>query len=246
MLNAAVRILTTLLTVGPLCVALSAQAGQGELVMVAPLDQAMPIVRIENGVLTGGIIKDFGDALAKRLGRRALYVSVDGGAVSPVLTSGRADALCYVMPAWIDGDYHWSTPFLPDTEMLIARGDAPAVGSLRGLRNKPVGTVLGYRYPRIEQVLGEGFVRVDAANMDQNIERILIGKAQYALIGDTTLAYLQRGHPELHLRRELMFFSFKAQCAFSRKSSQLFEQANSAIDAMLKDGSINQILARYR
>jgi ABC-type amino acid transport substrate-binding protein len=170
MLKTALRIAATLLTILPLCASTTAHAAPGEYVMIAPLDQAMPIVRFENGILTGGILKDLGDAMAKRLGRRPVYISVDVPGVKQVLTSGRADGMCYVMPFWIDGDYNWSTPLLSDTEMVVARGDAPQVGSLRALRNKPVGTVAGYRYPRIEQVLGKGFTRVDALTIDQNIQ----------------------------------------------------------------------------
>ena len=246
MLKTAQRIAVTLLTILPLCASTTVHAAPGEFVMIAPLDQTMPIVRIENGVLTGGILKDLGDAIAKRLGRRPVYVSADYTEVKSTLTSGRADGMCYVMPFWIDGDYHWSTPLLPDTEMVVASGDAPAIGSLRGLGNKPVGTVAGYRYPRVEQVLGKRFLRVDSATMEQNIQQILAGKTQYAVIGESTLNYLQRQYPELHLRPELVFINFKAQCAFSRKSHVPFAQVNSAIEAMLNDGTVDQILARYR
>ena len=239
-------LLTTLLTIVPLCAPTAALAGPGEFVMIAPLDQTMPIVRIENGVLTGGILKDLGDAIAKRLGRRAVYLGLDFTDIKQTLSSGRADAMCYVMPFWIDGDYHWSTPLLPDTEMVVASGDAPPIGSLQALGNKPVGTVAGYRYPRIEQVLGKRFLRVDSATMDQNIQQLLTGKSQYAVIGESTLTYLQRQHPALHLRPELVFINFKAQCAFSRKSQVPFARVNGIIEAMLNDGSIDQILARYR
>lgn len=242
----AATLLTPLLAIVPLCASTTAHAGSGEFVMIAPLDQTMPIVRIENGVLTGGILKDLGDAIAKRLGRRAVYISADFTAVKPTLSSGRADGMCYVMPFWIDGDYHWSTPLLPDTEMVVASGDAPAIGSLQGLGNKPVGTVVGYRYPRIEQVLGKRFLRVDSATMEQNIQQILGGKTQYAVLGESTLTYLQRQYPEHHLRPELVFINFKAQCAFSRKSQVPFARVNSVIEAMLNDGTVDQILARYR
>ena len=221
-------------------------AAPGELVMLAPLEQAMPIVRFSNGVLDGGILKDVGDALAQRLGRRAVYLSVDVAGVAPALGSGRADALCYVMPFWIDGDYDWTMPLLPDTEMVVASADAPRLRSLKDLMDQPVGTVTGYRYPRVEQVLGKRFTRVDSASMEANVQQMIAGKAQYTMAGENTLFYLQRVHPQLKLRPDLMFSSFKAQCAFSHKSQVPFADANRAIDAMLKDGVIDQILARYR
>jgi ABC-type amino acid transport substrate-binding protein len=223
-----------------------AHAAPGELVMLAPLDQTMPIVRFQNGVLSGGILKDLGDALAQRLGRRAVYISVDVPSVTPALAGGRADAMCYVLPFWIDGDYDWSTPLLPDNEMVVGLVDAPQLRSLKDLKDKPIGTVAGYRYPRVERVLGKRFARTDSASMELNVQRMVEGKAQYTMVGEATLLYQQRIHPELKVRPELVFSSFKAQCAFSRKSQVPFAEANRVIDAMLKDGSIDQILARYR
>ena len=224
----------------------AAQAGPGELVMLAPLDQTMPVVRFQNGVLVGGIIKDLGDALAQRLGRRAVYLSVDVYGVTPALTSGKADAMCYVSPSWIDGDYDWSVPLLPDAEMVVAQADAPKLHSLKDLRDKPVGTVAGYRYPRVEQVLGKRFARADAANMNANLQNMLAAKTPYTMASENILNYMQRMHPQLKLRAELVFFAYKAQCAFSRKASLPYAEASRAIDGLLHDGVVEQIMARYR
>ena len=224
----------------------AALAGQDELIMLAPTDQSMPISRIQNGVLTGGIIKDVGDAIAQRLGRRASYLATDVPDVMPTLTSGRADAICYVLPFWIDGDYNWTQPLIPDSELVAARTDAPHLRSLKDLRDRPVGTVAGYRYPRVQQVLGERFKRLDVLNMDLNIERLLAGKTQYTIIGESALNYLHRTHPALQVRADLVFSTFKAQCAFSRKSSVPFDQVGKVVDGLIKDGTIDQILARYR
>ncbi|TFW13306.1 substrate-binding periplasmic protein [Duganella callida] len=221
-------------------------AGPGELVMLAPLDQAMPIARLHRGALAGGIVKDVGDALARRLGRRAVYLNAAAPDVAPLLGAGRADAMCYVLPFWIDGDYNWSVPLLPDAEMVAARHEAPRLRSLKDLKDKPVGTVSGYRYPRVQQVLGERFQRVDAANMEQNLRQVMTGKVQYAMLSEATLNYLHRSQPGLRLRAELVFSAYRAQCAFSRRSAIPFDEVGRAIDGLIKDGSIDQILARYR
>jgi ABC-type amino acid transport substrate-binding protein len=223
-----------------------ALAGPGELVMLAPLDQAMPIVRFQGGALSGGIVKDVGDALAQRLGRRPVYLNADSPDVTPALSSGRADGMCYLLPFWVDGDYNWTPPMLPDAEMIAARSDTPHLRSLKDLKDKPVGTVVGYRYPRVELVLGHRFKRVDAANMNQNIQQMVAGKVPYTMISEATLNYLHRVQPGLKVRSELVFSSYKAQCAFSLKSSIPFDEVSKAVDALIKDGSIDQIMARYR
>ncbi|WP_432380638.1 substrate-binding periplasmic protein [Duganella sp. P38] len=224
----------------------SALAGPGELVMLAPLDQAMPIARIQNGAISGGIVKDFGDVLAQRLGRRPVYLNADTPDVRPALGSGRADAMCYVMPFWIDGDYNWSPPLFPDAEMIAARKDMPHLRSLKDLRDQPIGTVAGYKYQRVELVLGKRFRRVDAVNMEANIQQMASGKVPYTMISEATLNYLHRTTPAMKVRPDLVFSAYKAQCAFSQKSKIPFDEVSRAIDTLLKDGSIDQILARYR
>lgn len=236
-------LLTMLLTTLPWAVASAAPA---ELVLVAPLESTMPMVRFEHGVLAGGILKDVGDALAGRLGRRASYLSADTDAVKLLLTSGRADVMCHVLPMWIDGDYLWTSPMFPDAEMVVGYGNAPHLHSLKDLRDKPVGTVTGYRYPRVEQVLGKRFSRVDAPSMEHNLQSVTRGEVPYTIISEATLAYMKRADASLPLRPELVFAAFKTQCAVSRSSKVPFADVTRALDDMRKDGSIDQILARYR
>jgi len=224
----------------------AARALAGDLVMLAPTDQAMPIVRFQDGRLAGGIVKDVGDAIAQRLGRRAVYLNADVPDVKPMLSSGRADAMCYVLPSWIDGDYNWSSPLIPDAEMVVARIGSPPVRSLRELRDRPVSTVAGYRYQRVEQVLGMHFIRTDAENIEKALQQLMDGRVQYTIVGENLLAYMQRNHSDLKVRPDLVFSAFKAQCAMSRKSQVPFKEFSRAIDALLEDGSIDQILARYR
>jgi ABC-type amino acid transport substrate-binding protein len=66
------------------------------------------------------------------------------------------------------------------------------------------------------------------------------------MISEATLNYLHRVQPGLKVRGDLVFSSYKAQCAFSLKSSIPFDEVSKAVDALIKDGSIDQIMARYR
>jgi ABC-type amino acid transport substrate-binding protein len=224
----------------------AARAAPAELVLLTPLESTLPLARFEQGQLAGGIIKDIGDALAQRMGRRASYVGSGTAGVKQMLSSGRADIMCHVLPAWIDGDYLWTEPLFPDAEMVAGYGNAPHLRSLKDLKDKRVGTVAGYRYPRVEQVLGKRFARVDAPSMEHNLQSVLKGEVPYTIISEATLAYLKRSDAGLPLRPELVFAAFKTQCAVSRNSRVPLAEITQALDAMSKDGSIDQILARYR
>jgi polar amino acid transport system substrate-binding protein len=228
------------------CFGNAASAAVPELVMVAPADQMMPLAQFQHDALVGGILKDLGDLLAARLGRQPRYLVVPGDKVGAALQQGRADGVCYVLPFWIDGDFDWTQPFLPDEELVASREDAPPVRVITDLRDKPVGTIASYRYPRIAQVLGARFVREDAASMDMNMRRMQSGRVQYTIIGRLTLAYRLHVNQPPKLRADLVFSSFKAQCAFAHSAPAPFKEINGIINKLVDDGTVDQILSRYR
>jgi ABC-type amino acid transport substrate-binding protein len=235
----------TVLALALLCSPSSATA-EGTLRLIAPRNQTMPLAQFQNEKLVGGVIKDLGDAIAQRVGRHADYVSVAGDQVSAALSSGKADGICYVRPFWIDGDFHWSRPVIPDAELVASLPDAPRIRSLLDLRDRPVGTVASYRYPRVEQVLGLRFQRRDSATMEDNLQLMSRGGAQHTVLGRATFDYLRRVNKSLKLRPDLVIASFTAQCAFSKRVDVPFGEIDQAINALLDDGSVAAILARYR
>ena len=214
--------------------------------MIAPLNQNMPLASFADNKLSGGILKDLGEAIAQRLHRHAVFVSVAGDRVGAALSQGQADGICYVRPFWIDGEFDWSAPLLPDTEVVASHPDMPVLRSLLDLRDRPVGTVTGYRYPRVEQVLGLRFRRIDSPTMEENLRNVMQGHARYTVIARSTLAYQSKINKSLKLRSDLTVASFTAQCAFSRRSHLPFADIDQAINGLIADGSVQQILARYR
>jgi polar amino acid transport system substrate-binding protein len=240
MLKRCICVLAVLL---PFC---AAQAGNDTLRMVAPLNQAMPLASFDGDKLNGGILKDLGDAIAQRLGRHAVYISVAGDQVGAALSKGKADGICYVRPFWIDGAFDWSRPLIPDSELVASHPDEPVVRSLLDLRDRPVGTVKGYRYPRVEQVLGLRFRRLDSPTMEENLRNVMLGNARHTVLARSTLAYQLKVNKSLKLRPDLTFASFTAQCAFSRRGEVPFSEVERAINGLIDDGSVRRILARYR
>jgi polar amino acid transport system substrate-binding protein len=218
----------------------------GELRMIAPRNQTMPLAQFNNDKLSGGILKDLGEAIARRMGRHIAFISVAVDQVSATLAQGKADGICYVRPFWIDGDYHWTRPLIPDAELVASLPSAPVVRSLLDLRDRPVGTVTAYRYPRVEQVLGLRFQRQDSPTMEDNLRKMMQGTVQYTVLAQSTLSYQLRVNKALKLRPDLVFASFSAQCAFSKRGNADFSQVERAINGLIDDGSVEAILARYR
>lgn len=219
---------------------------QAAISFLAPTNHVMPLAEFDGKTLRSGILKDLGDAIAGRLGMQAQYILMPSKRVGDALRAGTADGVCYVLPGWIDGEFNWSNPVIPNNGIVVARSGAAEVRSVADLADKPIGTVMGYRYPEFEQALEQRFVREDAPTMALNLRKLEYGRMDYAITEQTTLAYYQRQAPNPHLAQVLQFVSFKAQCAFSKHSKVPFSSIGRAIDALVADGTVDKILARYR
>jgi polar amino acid transport system substrate-binding protein len=227
--------------------ALAAQASPpADFTMIAPLNQAMPLAQFDQGALSGGILRDLGLALSRRLGRTAQFLSVAGDSTAEALTAGRADGLCFVLPNWIDGDFNWSVPFMDDAEMVVSRKGAPPIRSLNALRDLPVGSVRAYRYPRVERVLGGQFLRRDVPTTEENIRKLREGAVEHALLSKSAVDHDNAINKAEPLRADLTIAAFNAQCAFSKKSEVAFADIDRVFNMMIKDGTIERIIARYR
>lgn len=226
-----------------LAAALPAQAAP-PLLFVAPANHAAPFVELRGETLTGGILKELGDAIAARVGREARYVVMPAKRVGEALERGTADVLCYSSPQWIKvTKVRWSRPVFDYAGVVARRQDAPAVSSLSELAGEPIGTVVAYRYAEVEAALGARFVRDDAPDMSRNLAKLAAGRTRYAMTEQLTLAYARRSAP---LQLALETTRYPTYCAFSLQRQLPLDELDRAIEGLVKDGEVERILSHYR
>ncbi len=223
-----------------------AQAAEPPLRFIAPLNHAMPFGGFEQDKLTTGIVKDLSDAIAERMGRPAAYLSVPPRRVAQVLAAGEADGVCYVAKDWIDGKFHWGPAMLEHQGVVAARPQAPAINSLQDLAGQPLGTVHAYRYPQFEQALGKRFIRDDAPSMLINLRKLAANRMNYALTEQITLEFHNKLHPGDGLRAALQTIRYRTHCVFTLAHPLPLERLDQAMLSLVRDGSVDRILSRYR
>lgn len=225
----------------------TAQVWGGELVVLVDRAADMPMSRIDDGRLVDGVHKMLGEALARGTGRELRFLLLPRKRISKALQEGQADILCGYTPEWIEGDFLWTDPVFTAEEVLVTDANYPRPASIADLRGQPIGTILGYQHPEIEKILGAGFVRDDSPNMEINLEKLARGRVKHILIAQGVLDYRQRLRAfPLKLHPPLPAASFTTRCAVSRRGRLSLEEANHAIAAATKDGSIARILAQFR
>ncbi len=214
---------------------------------VAATNNALPIADFDaKGQLVGGIAKDLGELIATGLDRQARFIPMAGKQVSAALLAGEADAVCFVLPEWLQGDFRWTRGLIPDASLVAAHADAPALRTLEQLAGQPLGTVQGYNYSRVEHALGKSFKRADVPGMTANLRRLAAGKLRYALVEKTSLQYFLHEQPDAPVRIAWVIDRFDARCAFSPRSGVPFPEVASVLDLLVRDGSVARMLARYR
>jgi ABC-type amino acid transport substrate-binding protein len=184
--------------------------------------------------------------VAAGLGRPISFVPLPATRVSAALAAGEADAVCFVLPQWLQGDFRWTRGLIPEASLVAAHADAPALQSLDDLAGTAVGTVQGYRYPRVEQALDKKFKRADQPGMAANLRALAAGRVRYALVEKTSLQYFLRGQPGAPVRIAWVIDRFDARCAFSPRSGVPFAEVAQVLDRLVSDGSVERVLARYR
>lgn len=219
----------------------------GPLVMLVETSALMPQARVDGDRVVEGLHLDLGQALARRLGRDLVARPVPRKRLAEALQRGEGDLLCDYQSDWLPGAFAWSRPFIPDQALLITAAAAPAPGHLGAVAGQPIGTVRGYVYPEVADTLRAGFVRDDAPDALANLQKLALGRVQHALTGRRVLEYQQRvGHIKLALHPPLVVSDVLAQCALSPSSAVSLASLNAAIQALVADGELNRLLARYR
>ena len=219
-----------------------------EVVFATVDSNAMPLAAYEDGQLKHGIVKDVGIAIALRLGRTARFLTLPRNRLRKALAEGQVDGNCYLLPTWMEpAALSWSHPLFPNKDLVIGRTDAAPLRSAVDLADEPIGTVLGYRYPELESGLGNRFRRDDAPDMISNLRKLAAGRVRYAIVDQLTLQYeLRATLRDFKPGPSLAVANFAASCVFSLKGKVPAAELQRSVDALLQDGTIDAILARYR
>lgn len=220
-----------------------------ELVYVVSTGSAMPMTDFRDGALAGGLLKEFGDALAHELRMTPRYLNVPRKRVEAPLANGQADILCDLRPEWLDGkDWLWSEAIFTNNEIVATRIDTAAVRSVAELRRQRIGTILGYRYAHLETPLGDEFARDDAISDDFNLSKLLRSRFRYMLTNSLYFDYQRKTHPDRAKLNPVVYkvFAFDSYCALPPHGKLALPALNRAIQALKRRGDIQAILDRFR
>ncbi|MEK1907032.1 MAG: transporter substrate-binding domain-containing protein, partial [Pseudomonas sp.] len=167
---------------------------------------AMPMMQIENGQATGGILYDLQMRLAQKVGRRAELMVMPRKRVQQMLVRGEIDVRCYVNPAWLQESHYqyiWSVPFMVQRDVLVRRTHEQNLPANLA-QGELVGTVLGFIYPALEPMFTSGHLQRDDARTQQLVlEKLEANRYRYAVSNDLVLHWFNRQQPAARKLKEM-------------------------------------------
>lgn len=221
-------------------------APAAELVVLVDTSTEMPLADIDGARLRGGIHHDLAQALARKLNRQLVTQVLPRKRIAMALGSGQGDLLCLYLPQWLPGNYQWTQPFFPQTELLVSALNAPAPQALSDLRDRPIGTVLGYSYPELESELGMHFRRADVSTNAINLRKLAVGRIAHVATIKIFYDYQLRQGERLHVHPPLAIRQYLTRCALSPNSSVTLAEVDNAISELVSEGTIGKILSSYQ
>lgn len=232
----------------PFLLALAALPAQaGDMTFLVDTGTEMPMARFQGWQVVGGIHYDVGQALAKAMGHSANFKTLPRQRMVSALETGDADIVCSYIPKWLPGQFGWSQPFMPTVEVLLTSVAVARPRRLPDVSGQAIGTVLGYKHPELERVLGDGFVREDGPTTDASLRKLAVGRMRHAVTTQYIYHYrLKQRDLPMAVHEPIVIKRYRTQCAVSPKGRVTVAEVNAGIAQMLRNGTVAGIVAKYR
>ncbi|CAI8958302.1 substrate-binding periplasmic protein [Pseudomonas sp. Irchel 3H3] len=211
---------------------------------------AMPMVQIEYGRPTQGILHDVMLSLATQVGLPAEFHVLARARVQNAMEHGEIDVRCYAAQSWLpnqSGDYIWSIPLWFQRDLLISNQHHHAGVVPADLAPQTIGTVLSYHYPTLQPLFDSGQLkRDDARNQDQVLQKLLAGRNEYGVSNQWTLDWFnQRLLPERQLRAVAVLQELHVGCYVRNDPDLPVQRILRTLLRMKMSGEIDDIIRLY-
>lgn len=210
----------------------------------------MPLADMTNGAPERGLIPDLYRLIAAESQTPIELISIPRARIDMALDKAQVDILCYASPNWLHAPYHfiWSLPFMTQRDLLVGRERYPGFDGIESLSGTQLGTVLGYRYPSLKELLGSGKLqRVDSRSQHQVLEMLRAQRLDYGVSNELSLHWFNRQSPAKPPLIALEAIQEESIACLVRDDPQV--PAQRVLRAMVRlqqRGEFNRLLQRYR
>jgi polar amino acid transport system substrate-binding protein len=233
------------------CLSLHAPAEAQALRVAVSTSWNLPYAKFENERLTGGIVFDLAQSVAKATAMPVEFVPLPRKRLDGAALAGDFDLRCYFNPQWteIPDRFVWSPKLFELSDVIFGTESTPEPKDLASLTNGTlISTVLGYGYPTLEPLFLSGKLkREDAVGQENVLLKMTALRTQYGVSDALALHWYVRMTPKHRLSTWRLDISRQDfQCAIPRSSKVPPTVIFKALDEIKRSGKIDEILKSYR
>lgn len=227
----------------------SGLAGEAKTLRIGIADSwSMPFYQQLEGQGAEGIVAELNLQLGKQMQRPVELILTPRNRMPLRLLSGQVDVICYQSPAWFGTDvakFAWSVPLINQRDVIASTVQSNSQLPIpQGTR---LGAVLGYAYPALTSAFAQGqWIRDDARRQELTLRKLIVGRYDYALSNELSLAWVNRAQPAGEKLRVIQYLpAAQIGCMVDPKGPDS-QQILKALEEIKSGGIIDEILSHYR
>ncbi|MGZ5278744.1 MAG: substrate-binding periplasmic protein [Pseudobdellovibrionaceae bacterium] len=203
-----------------------------------------------NKKLAAGILKEVMDAIAEEMGKSPVYVTLPRKLVDAEAEKNKFDARCYVIESWVKDPklYNWSAVLFDIVNIVASPISVTPVRKIEDLKGHKVGTVLGYKYPKLESLFADSTIgRSDSGTETSNIEKLIQNRVSYAIVEAAQFSWhlKSKARDKFDMKRFFEVERYPVKCALLKSSSVSVNDFKRAIEKLKRQGYFKTVLAKY-
>lgn len=201
------------------------------------------------GLEPEGIIPDYLRAIEKELKRDFQILVLPKFRIQEYFLKKKIDLNCYTSQEWaqvLDSEVHWSDVIFTARNIIVS--NTGPVTSLNQFNQERIGTVLKYRYPKLQVSFQLGkMIRDDSPNEEANIQKLESSRYKYALVDSVHLAYYLKSNPRSKIHSQgIKTEEIPVRCWLRRDSPLKISELNRAIAEVKSNGTLDRIFGKYK
>lgn len=210
----------------------------------------MPLVQVDDGRPTRGILYDMMQSLARQVGAPAEFRVIARLRLQAAMEHGEVDVRCYTAQSWLpglSGDYIWSLPLINQRDYLVARPDDDQPVDLAHLPPQAVGTVLGYTYDALQTRFdSKQLSRDDARSQEQVLRKLQARRYRYAVTNQLSLDWFNRSLPaDQQLKPVALVEQLALGCYVRNDPAVPVQRILRTLLRMKMSGEIDRLIGQY-
>ena len=201
-------------------------------------------------ILIGGAMNDFFEGISEKMNSKYEFRYYSRNRVDSAAESKKIDVRCLANESWVSKpeSYFWTSTLFHFANGIIWKKGTPAIRKISDLENKRLGTVTGYVYKSIEELVSLGKLkRIDTLNESINIRLLEKDRIQYTIVEMAAFHWQvnSRKINSLLSAESLLVETLPIKCGILKSSKVDPKAFESGLDQMRHDGFFKNLEKKY-